>query len=134
MVVFTLAPGRLASRPPPAARRSGSVVWQLPLVVVDGLLQGDGVRAVDGAAHGVGSAKDLLAGALELLGQALGAHLADDAQELRLRKVSAVLDVLDLLTVAHRLLELLDDQASGIRLDVNLRRTVLNGELDRHTD
>mmetsp|Transcript_8710 Transcript_8710/g.12824 ORF Transcript_8710/g.12824 Transcript_8710/m.12824 type:complete len:203 (+) Transcript_8710:614-1222(+) len=104
------------------------------LVVVDGGLQGSGLHALDGAADGVAGAEDLLHGALELLREGLVAHLSDDLEELGLGQVARVLDVLDLLSVTEGLLELLDDQAGGVRLNVDLGSSVLNGQLHGDTN
>merc|ERR1740121_3603874 len=106
----------------------------LELVIVDGDLQVNGLAAVDAAADGVASAEHLLDSSLELLGQALMPHLPDDVEELLLRQIPAVLDVLGLLAVTQRLLELLNDEAGSIRLHVNLRGAVLDRQPDSHAD
>mmetsp|Transcript_31624 Transcript_31624/g.93916 ORF Transcript_31624/g.93916 Transcript_31624/m.93916 type:complete len:216 (-) Transcript_31624:8-655(-) len=111
-----------------------SLLRALELAVVDGLLQGHRLHALDRAADGVAGPEDLLHGARELLGEALVAHLAGDVEDGRLRQVAAVLDVLGLLAVAERLLKGLNDERGGVRLDVDLGRTVLDGELHGHAD
>ena len=58
-----------------------SLGGQLPLVFIDGLLQGAGLLAIHRAAHREAGAQDLFGRALELLGQALLPHLPADVQE-----------------------------------------------------
>ena len=61
--------------------RFGSLSGHLPLVFIDGLLQGPGLLAIHRAAHREAGAQDLFGGAFELLGQALLPHLTADVQE-----------------------------------------------------
>mmetsp|Transcript_99034 Transcript_99034/g.137540 ORF Transcript_99034/g.137540 Transcript_99034/m.137540 type:complete len:205 (+) Transcript_99034:89-703(+) len=116
----------------PCQIMGSSLSRQLPLLVVDGLLQGDRLLAVHGAADRETGPQNLLCSALELLCQALLAHLAANVQEDILRQVAAVLDVLGLLTVSEWLLESFDDQTGCIGLHVHFGLTILNGQF--HSD
>ena len=69
-----------------------------------------GALVVDGAPEGDRGSNDLLDGALEVDGHALGAQLLGDVDHVRELDVSVVLHVLLLLSVARALLERLDDQ------------------------
>merc|ERR1719487_2447533 len=89
---------------------------------------------VDLAADRKGCPEDLPHGPLELLCLALEAHLARDVEERVLRDVAAVGDVLHLLAVTRRLLQLLDDQTRRRRHEVNLRLAVLDRELHENPD
>ena len=89
-----------------------------------------GLLAVDGAANRVGSAKDFLDSALGRARHRLEPHLARDLENLVHRQVARVLDVLDLLAIALRLGELLDQQRRRRRHDLDLRLTVLRGQLN----
>jgi len=71
------------------------------------------VRAIDGAANGDASSKDLLDSADEISGVGLGAHLPGDLDYLIHGDLAVVNDVLHLLSVSARLLERLDDQRGG---------------------
>merc|ERR1719281_97523 len=111
---------------------SCSIVRDVEITRVNLGLQVHGVATINGAAHGIASSKNLLDGALELLGAALEAHLASDVDDGGLWQIAGVLDVLGLLTVTQRLLQGLDDKARCVWLDVNLGGAILDGEL--HSD
>lgn len=89
------------------------------------------VLTVDGAANGVGSAKNLLAGSGEGAGHGAGAHHTCNFNNLVEVHVAVVLDVLGAgLAVACGLLEGLDDHGGGTGDKLNLSLTVLDDELD----
>lgn len=106
----------------------------LDLTGVDGV-DGD-VRglAVDAGADALGSAEDLFDGTLELFRETLLAHLARDLDDLGERDVAVVLDVLLLLLIPRGLLESSDDKSARGGHNADLRLTVLNGELDSHSN
>merc|ERR1719506_1675063 len=89
---------------------------------------------VDLAADRKGRPEHLPHRPLELFCLALEAHLASDVEERVLRDVAAVGDVLHLLAVTHRLLQLLDDQTRRRRDEVDLRLAVLDRELHENAD
>merc|ERR1719359_2733036 len=97
-----------------------SVLRDVEITRVNLFLQVERVAAIDGATHGVACSKDLLDGALELLGTALEAHLATNVDDGGLWQIARVLDVLGLLTITQWLLQSLDDETGGVWLDVNL--------------
>merc|ERR1740121_3409558 len=111
-----------------------SSLGALELLVVDRLLDICGLHAVDRATNRPARAKYLLHRARERLGQTLATHLPGDVEESILCDVAAMLDVLGLLAVTHGLLQLLDEKARGVRLHIDLRSTVLDGEPHCHTD
>eukprot|EP00621_Florenciella_sp_RCC1693_P003698 CAMPEP_0182524758 /NCGR_PEP_ID=MMETSP1323-20130603/2010_1 /TAXON_ID=236787 /ORGANISM="Florenciella parvula, Strain RCC1693" /LENGTH=204 /DNA_ID=CAMNT_0024733377 /DNA_START=465 /DNA_END=1081 /DNA_ORIENTATION=- len=88
--------------------------------------------AVDGAAERAGGAKDLLDGALKLARHRALAHLARDVDHLIEGDVAIVLDVLDLLAVAHRLAEALHKEGRRRGDDLGGGLAVHDGELDGH--
>lgn len=90
--------------------------------------------ALDTAANRLSSSQNLLDSSRELLSKRLGSHLSGNVVDLIKRNVSVVLDVLLLLTVTRRLLKSSDDQRRCRRNHRHLGLTVLNGELDGHTD
>lgn len=99
-------------------------------VVRDGLW----AAAIDLAAGGESSTKDLLDGTLEVLGHGLEPHLAGDLNDLVKRNRLSVLDVLLFLAVPWWLLKGLDDEGGGRWDDGDGGLTVLDGELDRHAE
>lgn len=76
---------------------------------------GDILRAlaIDSAAEGDAGSEDLLDGALELDGHALGAKLLGDVDDVSELEVAVVLHVLLLLSVAGTLLKSLDNERGG---------------------
>merc|ERR1719498_1948101 len=116
---------------PPMLSRC-SLIRNFKITGVDLILQVNWVATIDGAAHSIACAEDLLDGALELLGSALEAHLASNVDDGCLWQIAGVLDVLGLLAVTQWLLQSLDDETCCIRLNVHLGSTVLDGEL--HSD
>merc|ERR1719272_2045595 len=74
-----------------------SLIRDVEITRVNLLLQLNGVATINGAAHGVASSKDLLDGALELLGAAFEAHLASNVDNGGLWQIAGMLDVLRLL-------------------------------------
>merc|ERR1740127_171874 len=112
----------------PPTFSSCSLIRHVEITRVNLALQIDGVAAVDGAAHGIASSKNLLDGALELLGAALEAHLATNVDDGGLWQIAGVLDVLRLLTITQWLLQGFDDETGRVWLDVNLGGAVLDGE------
>lgn len=93
-----------------------------------------GAAAINLAADGEGSSKDLKDNTLESLGHGAVLHLAGNLDNVIEGDGLGVLDVLLLLAVTRRLLEGLDDQGrrGGNNRDRSL--TVLDGELDSHTE
>ena len=88
--------GTSAEAPKAATRLRSAclLLGDLDLAVVDGGKDVARVLAVDGAAHRVGRAEDLLHRSGELLGERLEAHRARDVDDLLHRDVARVLDVL----------------------------------------
>lgn len=93
-----------------------------------------GAAAIDLAAGAESSAKDLLDGALQVLGHGLESHGLSDGDDLIEGDALGVLDVLLLLPVTRGLLEGLDDERRGGGDDGNLGLTVLDGQLDRDAE
>merc|ERR1719172_456539 len=93
-----------------------------------------GLLPVDLAADGKRSPKHLPHRSLELLRLALETHLAGDVEQGVLRDVAVMRDVLHLLAVTNRLLELLDEQTGRRGHQIDLRLTVLDRELHQDTD
>jgi len=89
-----------------------------------------GSHTVNGASNGLGSTEDLLHDSGQLLGLGPGPHDSGGADDVVHGDVAVVLDVLDLLAVAWRLLQGLDDQGGGGGHNVDLGLTVLDGQLD----
>lgn len=90
--------------------------------------------AIDLATDGESSTEDLKDGATELLGERAVTHLASNLNDLIEGNGLVVLDVLLLLAVTRRLLEGLNDQRGSGRHDRDRGLTVLDGELDSHTE
>merc|ERR550514_1748407 len=111
-----------------------SVLGDLEGAVVDADRKIRWVLAIHGAANGPASPQDLFHRAAELLRLALRPHLPANVPELVLGEVPVVLDVLHLLAVAQRLLQLLDYQGGRVRHHVHLRRAVLDREPDSDAD
>jgi hypothetical protein len=93
-----------------------------------------GAAAIDLAADGESSTEDLEDNTLERLGHGAVLHLAGDLNNVIEGDGLGVLDVLLLLAVTRRLLEGLDDQGRGGGNDRDSSLTVLDGELDSHTE
>jgi hypothetical protein len=93
-----------------------------------------GAAAIDLAADGESSTEDLKDGTLELLGERASAHLAGNLNNLVKGNGLGVLDVLLLLAVTRRLLEGLNDEGGSGGHNRNLSLTILDGELDGHTE
>lgn len=104
------------------------------LAIVDSLDDVVGGAAVDGAADGLGGTKDLLDTTGKVLGHGLVGHLAGNVVDLVEGNVASVLDVLLLLAVTDGLLERLDDERRSRGYDRGGGLTVLDGELDGHTE
>merc|ERR1712001_240019 len=104
------------------------------LAVID--LVDDVVRvlAVDGAADRLGRAQDLLHHPGELPGHRPGPHHPGSIDDVVQRDVAAVLDILDLLSVARGLFQGLDDEGRGRRYHRDSGLPVLDLELDRHLE
>merc|ERR1719489_361276 len=115
---------------PQSRRDAASFLRNFHLSVVD--LVDNVVRrlAVDGASDGLGGAEDLLDGAFQLPCHGAFPHDAGDVDDLFEGNVAAVLDVLDLLAVAGRLLEGADEESRSAGNDAHRRLTILNGQLD----
>merc|ERR1712203_373003 len=92
------------------------------------------VLAVDCAADRLSRAQDLLHHPGELPGHRPGPHHPGSVDDVVQRDVAAVLDVLDLLPVARRLLQGLDDKGCGRRHHGDGGLPVLDLELDRHLE
>ena len=71
------------------------------------------IGAINGAANGVSSTKDLANGAAHFAGTGSWAHGAGDLGDVIHGDVAIVLDVLHLLAIAWGLLERLDDHRGG---------------------
>jgi hypothetical protein len=93
-----------------------------------------GAAAIDLATDGESGTEDLKDGTPELLGERAVTHLASNLHDLVEGDGLVVLDVLLLLAVTRRLLESLDDQRGSGRHDRDRSLTVLDGELDSHTE
>lgn len=93
-----------------------------------------GAAAIDLAADGESSTEDLENNTLESLGHGAVLHLAGDLNNVIEGDGLGVLDVLLLLAVTRRLLEGLDDQGRGGGNNRDRGLTVLDGELDSHTE
>lgn len=93
-----------------------------------------GAAAVNLAADGESSTEDLKDGTLERLGHRAVAHGAGNLDDVVHGNGLGVLDVLLLLAVTRGLLEGLDDQGRGRRHNRDGGLTVLDGELDSHTE
>eukprot|EP01084_Bolivina_argentea_P223336 377898_1 len=104
------------------------LVGDLELALVDLVLDGHGVLAVDGAADGDGSSEDGQNGSLHALGHGLVGDVLGDLEDLLEANVATVLDVLDLLAVTRGLLEGADQHGGGTGGDVNLGDAVLDGQ------
>lgn len=104
------------------------------LAVGDSVADGLGALAVNLAANAESSAEDLLNAALEGLGEGLELHRPRNLDNLIEGDGLVVLDVLLLLAVTGGLLEGADDEGRGGRDDGNGGLTVLDGELDGHTE
>lgn len=111
---------------------SCSLRWALNFAAVDVIDDIVGMAAIDGASHRLSGSQDLLDGSGELPGDGARPHDAGDAHDLIEGHAAAVLNVLDLLPVARRLLQGFDDQSRrrGNHLDRCL--PVLDGQL--HSD
>merc|ERR1712038_860108 len=92
------------------------------------------VLAVDGAADRLGRAQDLLHYPGELPGHRPGPHHPGSVDDIVQRDVTAVLDVLDLLSVTRGLLQGLDDEGRGRRHHGDGGLSVLDLELHRHLE
>lgn len=106
----------------------------LDVTLVDSL--NDIVRGllVDSAANALAGTKDLLDGAGEVATERLEAHGPRNLDDLIQRDIATVLNVLDLLAVTRRLLQGLDDQRRGRRHNGHSSLTVLDSQLDGHTE
>jgi hypothetical protein len=93
-----------------------------------------GAAAIDLAADGESSTEDLKDNTLERLGHGAVLHLAGNLNNFIEGDGLGVLDVLLLLAVTRRLLEGLDDQGRGGGNNRDRSLTVLDGELDSHTE
>ncbi|TQV99133.1 hypothetical protein IF1G_01348 [Cordyceps javanica] len=102
------------------------------LAVGNGLHDDLGRLVVDPATHTVGSTKNFLDDALQVLGEGLVAHSAGDLNDIVKGDGLVVLDVLLLLAIARRLFQGTDDQGRCSRNNRNCGLTVLNGKLDSH--
>merc|ERR1712232_842954 len=94
--------------------------WNVKSAIIDLLLNFSWGLSVNGAANGVASSEDFLDGTPELSGDRLLTHLTGNVINDRHGEVSVVLDVLNLLAVTWRLLQGLDQQGSGVWLDLAL--------------
>ena len=93
-----------------------------------------GAAAINLATDGESSTQDLANNTAELLGERAVAHDTGNVDDLVERDGLVVLDVLLLLAVTRRLLEGLDDQGGSRGHNRDLSLTVLDGELDGHTE
>jgi hypothetical protein len=116
---------------PPSINLLGGNVNLASLDVVGDVL---GAAAVNTATNRESGTEDLKDGTLELLSQRTVAHGAGDLDDVIERDRLGVLDVLLLLAVTRGLLEGLDDQGRGGGNNRDRGLTVLDGELDSHTE
>lgn len=93
-----------------------------------------GALLIDGAAEGKASAKDLLDSALEALGHRLFLDDFGDLLDLLEGEVALVGDVLDFLSVALVVSELLDEKGGRAGVHGDFSSSVLAFQLDHHTD
>merc|ERR1719221_315740 len=114
--------------------KASSFLWHLELVIINGLLQSLRSLPVDSTTHSTACAKNLFDCSFELLRHALVSHLPHHTEELLLGQVTAVLDVFGLFPVAERLLKLLDDEAGGIRFNVNFGSAILYCKAHGHSN
>lgn len=93
-----------------------------------------GGLTIDGATNGESSSQDLLQGSLESSRLRLVSHGSSDLEDLISSDVTVVEDVLRLLSVSHRLLQLLDNQGGGVGDDLGGSLSVDDGQLSGNSD
>merc|ERR1719189_807273 len=104
----------------------------LPIIdLVDNVVR---VLTINSAADRLGRAQDLLHHPGEFPRHGPGPHHPGSVDDVVQRDVAAVLDVLDLLSVARGLLQGLDDEGRSRRHNGDSGLSVLDLELDRHLE
>ena len=121
---------------PNGNRGSGKdmVPHTVDLASLDRIADSPGALSINLAANAEGSAENLLDGTLKSLGERLEPHRPGNVDNLIKSDGLVVLDVLLLLPVTRGLLERPDDKRRGGRDDRDRGLTVLDGELDGHTE